>query len=137
MMGVSDGRTHRAMRKPFCVFSKLKVTVMVFSCGPEFVRSHVDDDSLTSTSPGRVNDAMVGLVEALGARYDADPRLGFMQLGLLGFWGEWHTWPESSLMASADTQEAIVAAFDRSFSTTQLQVRQPRLAPVVRMHTFC
>ena len=27
------------------------------------------------------------------ARYDGDPRIGFVQLGLLGFWGEWHTYP--------------------------------------------
>jgi len=25
-------------------------------------------------------------------RYDGDTRIGYIQLGLLGFWGEWHTW---------------------------------------------
>ena len=31
-------------------------------------------------------EAMLGLISALGERYDADPRLGFVQVGFLGFW---------------------------------------------------
>lgn len=35
------------------------------------------------------------LVAALGKKYDGDPRIGFITAGLLGTWGEWHTYPNS------------------------------------------
>ena len=35
--------------------------------------------------------AMERLIAALGKRYNTNPRVAFIQLGLLGFWGEWHT----------------------------------------------
>jgi hypothetical protein len=81
-------------------------------CSPDY-----DDPQLV--------EAMLGLVEALGARYDADPRLGFLQVGLLGFWGEWHTWPHPDFFPSQATQRAVLSAFDEAFTTTQLQVRLP------------
>ena len=44
--------------------------------------------------------ALTSFINAFAARYDragpggtADPRIGFMSLGLVGLWGEWHTWP--------------------------------------------
>lgn len=69
--------------------------------------------------------AMVGLIEALGARYDGDRRIGFIQVGLIGFWGEWHTYPYSEWFPSEATQESVLNAYDTSFKTTQLQIRRP------------
>ena len=69
-------------------------------------------------------EAMLGLIDAFGERYDGDPRLGFVQVGLLGFWGEWHTYPHTDWFPSSDTQTAILNAFDGAFTTTQLQVRR-------------
>lgn len=51
----------RVITKPSRVFSKLKVTVVVSSCGPELVMSHVDVTTLVSNSPTLVGDA-VGVV---------------------------------------------------------------------------
>ncbi len=68
--------------------------------------------------------AMTGLIEAMGARYDGDPRLGFVQVGLLGFWGEWHTWPYSDWFPSEETQAVVLDAYVTAFATTQLQVRR-------------
>jgi hypothetical protein len=68
--------------------------------------------------------AMVGLIEALGERYDGDPRLGFVQVGLLGFWGEWHTWPHTDWFPSDETQRAVLDAYSSAFDTTQLQIRR-------------
>ena len=48
--------------------------------------------------------AILGLIGALGERYDGDPRLGFIQVGLLGFWGEWHTWPHTEMFPAEDMQ---------------------------------
>ena len=70
-------------------------------------------------------EAMVGLINALGAHYDGDPRLGVFQIGLLGFWGEWHTYPHTSWFPSGATQVAVLEAAHNAFSTTLLQVRRP------------
>ena len=68
--------------------------------------------------------AMLGLIEALGSRYDGDPRLGFVQVGLLGFWGEWHTWPHTDWFPSEETQRAVLDAYETAFEVTQLQIRR-------------
>jgi hypothetical protein len=58
------------------------------------------------------------LVEALGARFNGDPRLGYYDMGLYGHWGEWHTTTLCTPAASAATKRALVdmqlAAFSRS-----------------------
>ncbi len=54
-------------------------------------------------SPDYGNPALVAgmerLIAALGKRYDTDPRVAFVELGLLGHWGEWHTYPRKDLQA--------------------------------------
>lgn len=32
------------------------------------------------------------LLSALGQRYDGDPRISWVDIGIYGTWGEWHTW---------------------------------------------
>ena len=68
--------------------------------------------------------ALEAFVAAFGARYDGDPRLGFVQIGLLGHWGEWHTHPNDGLFASIATQDRVLAAFDAAFDATRLLVSQ-------------
>jgi hypothetical protein len=65
------------------------------------------------------------LIAALGQRYDEQPRVAFIQLGLLGFWGEWHTYPRNELFASSQTQKRIVDAFHRAFPHKSLMARKP------------
>jgi hypothetical protein len=55
------------------------------------------------------------LIAALGARYDRHPRVAFVTLGLLGFWGEWHTYPHIDWFASGETQRRVVDAFHCAF----------------------
>jgi hypothetical protein len=70
-------------------------------------------------------------VRALGDRYDGDARIGFLQAGLVGFWGEWHTWPHNgdpgteNWMPSETTQAEILGDFVSAFQVTQLEVRNP------------
>ena len=47
-------------------------------------------------SDENLKTALNNFVSALGNRYDGDSRVGYIQVGLLGFWGEWHTWTEDS-----------------------------------------
>lgn len=74
--------------------------------------------------------AMTTFIDALGERYDGDPRLGYLTLGLIGFWGEWHTYPyngdgQPNWMANEDTQLSVLNAFVDSFEETPLEVRYP------------
>jgi hypothetical protein len=59
------------------------------------VHAYTDYGNATSVSPDsddpRLRAAMLTLISALGHRYDGDPRIGFIEVGLIGFWGEWHT----------------------------------------------
>jgi hypothetical protein len=63
------------------------------------------------------------LIAAMGARYDRNPRVAFIALGLLGFWGEWHTYPHEDWFASAATQQRVVTAYHRVFKHKMLMGR--------------
>jgi hypothetical protein len=71
----------------------------------------------------RMIDAMEKLIAALGKRYNNNPRIAFIQLGLLGFWGEWHTYPRPKLSASRATEERIIQAYRKAFPDKSLMVR--------------
>ncbi|CAF0751841.1 unnamed protein product [Adineta steineri] len=68
-------------------------------------------------------NAMVTLIHALGQKYDGDNRIGFWQVGFLGHWGEWHTYPNASNFASTAYQNQILSAFNSSFTKTKFQLR--------------
>jgi hypothetical protein len=69
--------------------------------------------------------ALTNFIAALGARYDGDPRIGFITVGLLGFWGEWHTYPHTNWFASVTVQNEVLTAYGLAFSKTKLLVRWP------------
>ena len=72
-----------------------------------------------------LDQALTNFIAALGARYDGDPRIGFITLGLLGFWGEWHTYPHDSWFASITVQDEVLTAYEAAFAKTKLLVRWP------------
>ena len=82
----------------------------------------------------RLAQALDTFIAGFGARYDGDPRIGFIELGLLGFWGEWHTYPHDGYAApenwwaSATAQERVLQAYTAAFTRTKLQVRYPAAA---------
>jgi len=82
-----------------------------------------------SVSPDYENPALrqavTNFIAALGARYDGDPRIGFITVGLLGFWGEWHTYPYTNWFASITVQDEVLSAFAAAFARTKLLVRRP------------
>jgi hypothetical protein len=59
------------------------------------------------------------LVAKLGAAWDQDPRVAFIELGIFGKWGEHHS-PEPS----ARLQQLAAEAFQRAFPHKQVSVRQ-------------
>ncbi|MEQ9407576.1 MAG: DUF4832 domain-containing protein [Fuerstiella sp.] len=70
--------------------------------------------------------AMERLIDALGKRYNKHPRIAFIQMGLLGFWGEWHTWPREEMYASPQTERRIIDAYHKAFPDKSLMVRYAR-----------
>jgi hypothetical protein len=71
----------------------------------------------------RLVQALVRFIRALGAYFNNHPRVAFVQLGLLGFWGEWHTWPRPELFASDATQRTVVDEMRAAFPDKILQAR--------------
>ena len=69
--------------------------------------------------------ALERFVEEFGRRYDGDKRLGFLTAGLLGAWGEWHSWPRDELFASKATQKRILEAYAQAFTKTPVLLRYP------------
>jgi hypothetical protein len=65
------------------------------------------------------------LIAALGERYDNDPRVAFLDVGVLGHWGEWHTYPRTELFASVRVQREIMKGFLTAFPTKKMMLRTP------------
>ena len=73
----------------------------------------------------RLRTALISFIHALGRRYDGDPRLGFVGLGLLGTWGEWHNYPHDDWFASKTVQREVMDAYAAAFQKTRLVARYP------------
>jgi hypothetical protein len=69
---------------------------------------------------------LLELIAALGKRYDRNPRVAFVAIGTLGFWGEWHTWPRNELFPDAAVQRQVVQAYRKAFPNKLLVARYPR-----------
>lgn len=92
--------------------------------------THPDYDSAYALN------ALKNFIAAFGARYDGDARLGFIHLGLVGLWGEWHTWPydtdtgdgRPNYMPTDANGAQLIAAYDAAFNRTKLEIRYPAAA---------
>lgn len=73
----------------------------------------------------RLVEAVERFIAEFGRRYDGDKRLGFLTAGLLGAWGEWHSWPRSELFASKATQMRVLTAYKQAFRKTPILLRYP------------
>ncbi len=71
----------------------------------------------------RLREALRNFIAALGARYDGDPRIGFITAGLLGTWGEWHCYPHAEWFASKTVQAEVMDAYEAAFKKTPVLLR--------------
>lgn len=69
--------------------------------------------------------ALKNFIAAFGKKYDGDPRIGFITAGLLGTWGEWHTYPKEELFASKTVQSEVMDAYQAAFKITPILLRYP------------
>lgn len=88
-----------------------------------------DDEGQQCLTPDykdeRLRKAMREFIAAFGKKYDGDPRAGFITMGMLGKWGEWHNYPRQELWASHEVQQEVIAAFEQAFKKTHVLLRYP------------
>jgi hypothetical protein len=58
------------------------------------------------------------LIRESGRRYDGHPWLESVDLGALGFWGEWHTYTRPGMMPPLDIQQKLIDIYLESFKKT-------------------
>jgi hypothetical protein len=73
----------------------------------------------------KLRTVLIRFIAALGKRYDGDARVGFITAGLLGHWGEWHTYPRDDLFAKKAVQNEVMDAYEAAFHTTPILLRYP------------
>ena len=71
----------------------------------------------------RLRAALGKFIAAMGARWNKDPQVAYVQLGLLGHWGEWHTYPRTDLWAPEATQKEVVDGMRAAFPDKPLMGR--------------
>lgn len=71
------------------------------------------------------------VIAALGARYGADDRIAFVELGSLGHWGEWHCWPyapadggPSGVFPALPVSDQYVQHYLDAFPANKLMMRR-------------
>ena len=78
----------------------------------------------------KLMDVINKFVVEFGKRYDGDSRIGFITLGMIGHWGECHTWPEDDLMPTDTQMDQFFKTYDDSFNKTKIVARYPNTANV-------
>ena len=73
----------------------------------------------------RLHLVLKRFITAFGKKYDGDPRIGYITAGLLGHWGEWHTYPREELFASKEVQAEVMDAYEAAFRVTPVLLRYP------------
>lgn len=95
----------------------------------------VDSDPQRYEQSPQYNDPILlqlikRFISEFGKLYDNDKRICAIQLGLLGFYGEWHSNDPTYSLIPIHIQEQVVSWYSNAFSKTQLQIRYvtPKLA---------
>jgi len=90
-----------------------KVVVTRYGDGPGLEVPVLDDPQVLA--------AHLDFIKRLGARYDGHPDIDHVDLGTVGWWGEWHMSQSSNApMPTPDTQKRIVDAYLAAFQKTPL-----------------
>lgn len=90
-----------------------KVVTTRYGNGPELEVPVLDDPA--------VLDAHLDFIKRLGARYDGHPDVDHVDLGSVGWWGEWHMSQSAGApMPTLETQKKIVDAYLAAFRKSPL-----------------
>lgn len=73
-----------------------------------------------------LRSALTNFITAFGAKYDGDPRIGFIEAGLVGTWGEWFVWGgNKEWQPSLEAQQLVMDAYEHAFKRTKVLLRWP------------
>jgi len=77
-------------------------------------------------------DQVTEAVLALASQYDDDPRIYSIQLGVLGYWGEWHTFSfnDDDFEIEVATENQILNTYKNTYSHAKLMGRYPWREPM-------
>ncbi|MDD3214725.1 MAG: DUF4832 domain-containing protein [Eubacteriales bacterium] len=102
---------------------------------PKWLYNQTKDGQYYKVSYGRgycpdyANETLIAAhrraVAALGARYDGDPFVAYVELGSLGHWGEWHVHPSAGVMPPETVRDRYAQAYTDAFTTAKLMMRRP------------
>jgi len=92
---------------------------------PDFLKTDavVQGEDIKYTDDLLIN-ALERFITAFAAKYDGNKAVAFIQLGLLGYWGEWHTYPKTGLLP-VSTMQKVAGFYTNAFKKTRLLVRYP------------
>jgi hypothetical protein len=107
---------------PFLVKDGLKVNTWLNTNTQPLPPAQVETPDYENPNLRR---CLKNFIAALGKKYDGDPRIGFVTAGLLGTWGEWHTYPRDDLFASKAVQAEVMDAYEAAFKVTPVLLRYP------------
>ena len=85
--------------------------------GNEYWPSDLESGDYSSSE---FKQRLLRLIEALGQCWDSDPRVAWVQMGIIGYWGEHHN-PHPDL----EMQKLLGVAFEKAFQNKQVLVRHP------------
>jgi hypothetical protein len=95
-------------------------------------QGYIDDSSINGGgimidyNNAIVKAALVKLILAMGAKFNSDHRIAFVQIGTLGQWGEWTTYRAGNILRfSGTTQKLILETFRAAFPDKKLLGRLP------------
>jgi hypothetical protein len=136
------GRGHQAVFRFYVDFPKNPSGIPTYLLDAG-LRTFPYDDAGNAMSPTpsvapdyrdpRLIDCMVRFIHTLGARYDGDVRIAWVEAGLYGFWGEWHVHnhPLQGEPAGWEigqrNKDALLRAYAESFARTLVLIRYPKI----------
>ena len=123
----AEQRAHQLILRPYIDYPNKASGLPSFLEDQVEMRSYSDHGGGMSPdyNNSQLREALSSFIQAFGQAYDGDNRIAVIQLGLLGFWGEWHTWPHSEWFPGDQYLTEILDTYDESFNHTLLQVRYP------------
>jgi hypothetical protein len=127
------GRGHQAVVRIYLEYPGKSNTLPKFLLADGLKVHKYRDTTQTPAVPMETPDyadknlrrALRSFVAAFGKKYDRDPRIGYITAGLLGAWGEWHTYPKEELFASKAVQAEVMDAYEAAFRATPILLRYP------------
>ena len=124
-------RGNQMIFRVYCEYpgKKLAVPQFLIDAGVRITTWTNQKNGRVNYTPDYENDvlgaALKNFIQAMGEKYDGDSRVAFITAGLLGSWGEWHTFPRNDLWASKELQREVMDSYAAAFSKTKILLRYP------------